>query len=102
MILTSGTMAVGRDFRRFKEDTGLLTDSRVRESVAPSPFAYSENCLLYLPRLPPCQDSGRYYEELSKEIAALLDAAHGHALVLFTSYAAMSAVKEHLRDQGML
>ena len=102
MILTSGTMAVGRDFRRFKEDTGLLTDSRVRESVAPSPFAYSENCLLYLPRIPSCQGSGRYYEELAKEIAALLDAAHGHALVLFTSYAAMSAVKEHLRDQGML
>ena len=102
MILTSGTMAVGRDFRRFKEDTGLLTDSRVRESVAPSPFAYSENCLLYLPRLPPCQDSGRYYEELAKEIAALLDAAHGHALVLFTSYAAMSAVKERLRDRGMI
>lgn len=102
MILTSGTMAVGRDFRRFKEDTGLLTDSRVRESVAPSPFAYSENCLLYLPRIPPCQDSGRYYEELAKEIAVLLDAAHGHALVLFTSYAAMSAVKEHLRDRGMI
>ena len=99
MILTSGTMAVGRDFRRFKEDTGLLTDSRVRESVAPSPFAYKENCLLYLPRIPPCQDSGRYYEELAKEIAALLDAAHGHALVLFTSYAAMSAVKERLRDR---
>ncbi len=101
MILTSGTMAVGRDFRRFKEDTGLLTDSRVRESIAPSPFAYSENCLLYLPRLPPCQDSGRYYEKLAKEISALLDAAHGHALVLFTSYAAMSAVKERLRDRGM-
>ena len=102
MILTSGTMAVGRDFRRFKEDTGLLTDSRVRESVAPSPFAYSENCLLYLPRIPSCQGSGRYYEELAKEIAALLDAAHGHALVLFTSYAAMSAVKERLRDRGMI
>ena len=101
MLLTSGTMAVGRDFRRFKEDTGLLTDSRVRESVAPSPFAYSENCLLYLPHLPPCQDSGRYYEKLAKEISALLDAAHGHALVLFTSYAAMSAVKERLRDRGM-
>lgn len=102
MILTSGTMAVGRDFRRFKEDTGLLTDSRVRESVAPSPFAYSENCLLYLPRIPSCQGSGRYYEELAKEIAALLDAAHGHALVLFTSYAAMSAVKERLRNRGMI
>ena len=84
MILTSGTMAVGRDFRRFKEDTGLLTDSRVRESVTPSPFAYSENCLLYLPRLPPCQDSGRYYEELSKEIASLLGETAAETKVALT------------------
>lgn len=52
MILTSGTLAVGEDFRRFKEATGLLTDSRVRESVSPSPFAYSRNCLMYVSRLP--------------------------------------------------
>ena len=39
-ILTSATLAVGEDFRRFKEETGLLTDSRVTESVAPSPFDY--------------------------------------------------------------
>ena len=101
MILASGTLAVGEDFRRFKEATGLLTDSRVRESVSPSPFAYSKNCLLYVSRLPAHQDAGQYYDSLAGEIAALLDAAHGHALVLFTSYAAMSAVKERLREMEL-
>lgn len=100
-ILTSATLAVGEDFRRFKEETGLLTDSRVTESVAPSPFDYQQNCLLYLPQVPPRQKSAAYYDELAKEIAALLDAAQGHALALFTSYAAMSAVKERLPDHGL-
>ena len=100
-ILTSATLAVGEDFRRFKEETGLLTDSRVTESVAPSPFDYQQNCLLYLPQVPPRQKSAAYYDELAKEIAALLDAAQGHALALFTSYAAMSAVKERLPNHGL-
>ena len=100
-ILTSATLAVGEDFRRFKEETGLLTDSRVTESVAPSPFDYQQNCLLYLPQVPPRQKSAAYYDEMAKEIAALLDAAQGHALALFTSYAAMSAVKERLPNHGL-
>ena len=100
-ILTSATLAVGEDFRRFKEETGLLTDGRVTESVASSPFDYQQNCLLYLPQIPPRQKATAYYDELAKEIAALLDAAQGHALALFTSYAAMSAVKERLPNYGL-
>ena len=100
-ILTSATLAVGEDFRRFKEETGLLTDSRVMESVAPSPLDYQQNCLLYLPKFPPRQKAIAYYDELAKEIAALLDAAQGHTLALFTSYAAMSAVKERLPNHGL-
>ena len=100
-ILTSATLAVGEDFRRFKEETGLLTDSRVMESVAASPFDYRRNCLLYLPQIPPKQGDATYYDDLAKEIAALLDATQGHALVLFTSYAAMSAVKERLPGCGL-
>lgn len=100
-VLTSATLAVGEDFRRFKEETGLLTDSRVTESVAPSPFNYRQNCLLYLPKFPPKQKAAAYYDELAKEIVSLLDAAQGHALALFTSYAAMSAVKERLPGHGL-
>ena len=59
-VLTSATLAVGKDFRRFKEETGLLTDSRVTESVALSPFDYQRNCLLYLPQFPPRQKAAAY------------------------------------------
>ena len=100
-ILTSGTLAVGRDFHRFKEETGLLADGRVKESVSASPFDYKTNCLLYLPLHPPEQADSGYFDELAAEIAALLDACWGHALVLFTSYAAMSAIKERLAEMNL-
>lgn len=101
VVLTSGTLAVGKDFRRFKEETGLLVDARVTESISPSPFDYKANCLLYLPLHPPEQVDSGYFDELAAEIAALLDACWGHALVLFTSYAAMSAIKERLTEMNL-
>jgi len=102
IILTSGTLAVGSDFRRFREEAGLLEDSRVTESVSLSPFDYRENCLLYAPQFPSGQKNEMYYDKLANEIALLLDAACGHALVLFTSYAAMSAVKERLSEKDLV
>lgn len=103
-VLTSGTMAVGSDFRRFKTQAGLEKGHRVMESVSPSPFDYRNNCLLYLPQIPPRQrveDTDVYFNELTAELVGLIKAATGHALVLFTSYAAMSAVKERLREESL-
>ena len=100
-VLASGTLAVGDDFHRFRSQTGLMDGRRVTESVSLSPFDYKRNCLLYLPQLPPSQSSETYYDELADEIAELIRAVWGHALVLFTSYAAMSAVKDRLREQEL-
>ena len=51
MTLTSGTLAVGADFSRFREQTGLNgMDARLTESVSASPFDYEWNCRLYFPR----------------------------------------------------
>lgn len=103
-VLTSGTMAVGSDFRRFKTQAGLEKGHRVMESVSPSPFDYRNNCLLYLPQIPPRQrveDTDVYFNELTAELVGLIKAASGHALVLFTSYAAMSAVKERLWEESL-
>ena len=100
-VLASGTLAVGDDFHRFRSQAGLPDGRRVTESVFLSPFDYRRNCLLYLPQLPPSQRSEAYYDDLADEIAGLIRAAWGHALVLFTSYAAMSAVKDRLRERGL-
>ena len=101
ILLTSATLSAGGEFRRFREKAGLLTESRVTETVSFSPFDYQRNCLLYFPRLPPKLQSEDYYDALAAEITALLKSACGHALVLFTSYSAMSAVKVRLFQQDL-
>ena len=92
---------LGKDFCRFKEEAGLTGNSRVEESVSPSPFDYRKNCLLYFPTMPPRQHEVDYFDKLAEEIRTLLIAVHGHALVLFTSYAGMSAVKDRLKQQPL-
>ena len=57
--------------------------------------------MLYFPKDPPSIRNPNYFEDLTEEILTLLNASHGHALVLFTSYAAMSAVKERLLRENL-
>ena len=101
IVLTSGTLAVGKDFSRFRTATGLTGERPVTETVCPSPFDYQHNCLLYLPTDPIPLDAADYYDRLAAQIRQLAAASHGHALVLFTSYLAMSAVKERLQAAAM-
>lgn len=101
IVLSSGTLAVGKDFSRFRTAAGLTGERLVTETVCPSPFDYQRNCLLYLPQDPIPLDTADYYDRLAAQIRQLAVASHGHALVLFTSYLAMSAVKERLQAAAL-
>lgn len=101
IVLTSGTLAVGKDFSRFRTAAGLTGERPVTETVCPSPFDYQHNCLLYLPTDPIPLDAADYYDRLAAQIRQLAAASYGHALVLFTSYLAMSAVKERLQAAAL-
>lgn len=100
LLLTSGTLAVGSSFRRFQEECGLLANPRVTEAIAVSPFDYAANCRLYFPQsVVHLENDSCYYAATAQEISRLVQAANGHALVLFTSYKDMSAVCEQLAQQ---
>ena len=100
LLLTSGTLAIGSSFRRFQEECGLSANPRVTEAIAASPFDYAANCRLYFPQtVIHLEDDSRYYAATAQEISRLVQAANGHALVLFTSYKDMSAVCEQLAQQ---
>lgn len=104
ILLTSGTLSVGKDFSYFKQQTGMDKDKRIWEKVFASPFLYEKNCLLYMPRTTVYyqgNDVSRYYAETAREIAELLKISNGHALVLFNSYAAMSAIRVRLNQYGL-
>ena len=102
ITLVSGTLAIGHDFRSFREKTGLLNMSRVQEAVFPSPFDYKKNCLLYFPRHAPGlrgHSIQSYYNALAEECVRLITAASGHTLLLFTSYEDMSWIVRILRER---
>ena len=100
VILTSGTLKAGKGFARTLQMTGLEGRTDVQSYVAESPFAYEENCLLYLPKtLRKCKRGSREEVEMVVgQIHSLICSTYGHTLVLFTSYTLMGSVYQILRD----
>lgn len=100
VILTSGTLKAGKGFARTLQMTGLEGRTDVQSYVAESPFAYEENCLLYLPKtLRKCKRGSREEVEMvAGQIHSLICSTYGHTLVLFTSYTLMGSVYQILRN----
>lgn len=103
-VLTSGTLKAGNSFVRTRQMLGLDGAARgkklkVQEYTAESPFEYQKNCLIYLPE---GDKKIKYGSEkdivrIAGQIRRLVSAAHGHTLVLFTSYSLMGSVCKLLR-----
>lgn len=100
-ILTSGTLMAGGSFDRTRQLMGLSANKRLDDYIAVSPFNYKENCLLYIPDDMPKAQMGSEKEAkcLAEQICRLVEATHGHTLVLFTSYSLMGAVYNQLKKQ---
>lgn len=101
VILTSGTLMAGGSFERTKKVMGLSVNQRLEDFIAVSPFNYEENCLLYIPGDLPKAQMGSEMEAkcLAEQICRLVEATHGHTLVLFTSYSLMGAVYNQVKDR---
>ena len=89
-ILTSGTLAAAGDFSHTEQLLGLAAYRPLRHFRADSPFNYKKKCLLYFPPRVKTRMDNR---KMAEEIVRLVDACHGHALVLFTSYRQMAEVR---------
>ena len=97
-ILTSGTLAAGHDFTHVRRRLGLHDGSAVQTVQVASPFDYAKNCLLVFPSSH-TNVGNNPHERLACQIEQLIRAAHGHALVLFTSYDQMGHVYEQLEGR---
>ena len=100
-ILTSGTLMAGGSFHRTRQRMGLSSSQRLEDFIAESPFNYRENCVLYIPGDLPKTPMGSEMEAkcLAEQICRLVDATHGHTLVLFTSYSLMGAVYNQVKGR---
>jgi ATP-dependent DNA helicase DinG len=90
-VLTSATIAPNAEKR-----LGLPEGTTDRLDV-PSPFPYAEHAMLYCATNLPDRRSAGAEEAIADELAALITAAGGRTLALFTSWRAMSATCERLR-----
>ena len=92
-ILTSATVPVSLAAR-----VGLAAGT-FTELDAGSPFDYANHALLYCARHLPDPRSPQYRSCVHDELAALITAAGGRTLALFTSWKAMDSAAEALRGR---
>jgi ATP-dependent DNA helicase DinG len=90
-VLTSATIPPMAEKR-----LGLPADTTDRLDVA-SPFPYRERAMLYCATKLPDRRSAGAEEAIADELAALIEAAGGRTLALFTSWRAMTATCDRLR-----
>ena len=92
-ILTSATLPAA-----LPEQVGLDPDRYERLEVE-SPFDYASQTLLYCAAHMPAPRSATFDEQMHDELAALIEAAGGRTMALFTSYRALAAAVEALRER---
>ncbi|NNE12963.1 MAG: ATP-dependent DNA helicase [Ilumatobacter sp.] len=92
-ILTSATIPASLAKR-----VGLEPDRTVEADVG-SPFDYERQAVLYCAMHVPPPKSPKFRAAVADELIALIGAAGGRTLALFTSWAAMDAAVEAVRDE---
>ena len=103
LILTSATLTINQDFTYFFEGCGLQElATEITVLQLSSPFYYDDQMLFAIcTNLPdPAQvpESG-WVAAIAQAILALVQAANGRTLVLFTSHAQLKSVYQNLKEE---
>ena len=99
IILTSATLTIGRDasFAFLRGRLGLFD---AEEEALGSPFDYTRQARIYLPRTMPDPRGGEGYEEaVGREVVQAIYRTDGRAFVLFTSYKMLDQVYGRVVDE---
>ncbi|MDH5387930.1 MAG: ATP-dependent DNA helicase [Gammaproteobacteria bacterium] len=95
-IFTSATLQVNKKFNHFSDALGL---DEFESGSWLSPFDYEQQSLLYLPEDLPEPSDRNYTYALLEKVLPVVNASHGGAFLLFTSYRAMNEAKDFLQDK---
>ena len=98
VVLTSATLAVDDRFDHLRSRLGIAA-SESEELLLPSPFDYSSQTVLYVPRGMPDPRSPQFVDQVASEVIGLLEHSRGRAFVLFTSYTNMNGVAERVAGE---
>jgi ATP-dependent DNA helicase DinG len=95
-VLVSATLATGDDFRFVRERLGIR---EANEVAVGSPFDFRSQALLYLPRGLPDPRADDALERVVEEVTALCRISAGRALVLTSSFRALTAIADGIRGR---
>ena len=96
-IFTSATLAVGDDFGHFTRELGV---EQASARSWPSPFDFSSQALLYVPKgLPADPNDAAFTEAVVQAALPVLQASGGRAFLLFTTLRALRRAHEALRGR---
>ena len=95
-IFTSATLAVNSSFDHFQSLMGL---ENAKFKLLKSPFNYSKNAYLYVPKEMPETSNRLFNNHLVNQILPLIVASQGRAFILSTSIKAMNEITSLLRDE---
>jgi ATP-dependent DNA helicase DinG len=90
-IFTSATLAVGGDFTLYQRELGL---AHAATGCWDSPFDYSAQALLYVPRELPEPNSFEHTDAVVAAALPVLKASRGRAFLLFTTLRALGRARE--------
>lgn len=94
-VFTSATLAIGGQFQHYARKLGLFEPKTL---LAPSPFDWATQALMYLPPGLPDPAVRHYNQALVERLRPVLDASGGRAFVLFASHRALRETAELLKD----
>ena len=95
-IMTSATLAVDQSFTHYAERMGL---DEPRTLIAPSPFNWNEQSLLYIPSGLPDPGSRDFVAAMIESVLPVLEASNGRAFLLFASHRNLKQAASLLRGE---
>ena len=98
-IFTSATLEVGGTFNHFCLRLGI---ENATQKILPSPFNYSEQSLLCVPRYLPNTNQTNTLSSLGEMLLPVIEANKGRCFVLCTSYSMMRGLAEYFREKSNL
>ena len=98
-IFTSATLEVGGTFNHFCLRLGI---ENAIQKILPSPFNYSEQSLLCVPRYLPNMNQTNTLSSLGEMLLPVIEANKGRCFVLCTSYSMMRGLAEYFREKSNL
>jgi ATP-dependent DNA helicase DinG len=96
VVLTSATLSSAGNFRFIRDRLGL---EEGEEMIAESIFDFENQAVLYLPEKMPDPRSPQWGAAAAEEAIKIVNATHGRAFVLCTSFAGMHEMFERVASQ---